>query len=200
MKAKAWFHRWLLALLLIIATQVQAFDIYALGTSNTNCKNAGQTYTAKLEQFLREKNLDARVINGGVDGDKPIWMMNRLKSALTNHADVKLVIFEPGPNERSKKWNLEPSAEILDFLHNSVIPTIYVSHSWLQSEEEAAEFAKTHGAYFYGHWNKGVPTDTEHRQYDMPGSAGHMTVLGCEKWAMQMASTVEQIVREKNIR
>jgi lysophospholipase L1-like esterase len=184
---------WLTA---VIAFQSHAFEILALGTSNTNCKNASQAYTAKLNQQLSKQGIGGHVINGGVDGDKPAWMLNRLKTALANTPDVKIVIFEPGPNERSKKWNLEPSAEILDYLKVQNIPAMYVSHSLLQTEDEAAEFAKAHGAHYYGHWNKGVPTDREHRQYDQPGSPGHMTVLGCERWADNLFPVLEKLIKD----
>jgi ADP-heptose:LPS heptosyltransferase len=182
-----------------LALQAHAFEIFALGTSNTNCKNANQAYTTTLNRLLSMRAMAGHVINGGVDGDKPVWMLNRLKTALAATPDIKLVIFEPGPNERSKKWNLEPSAEILDFLKVRGIPVLYVSHSLLQTEAEAAEFAKSHDAHYYGHWNMGVPTDREHRQYDQPGSPGHMTALGCERWANTLFPVLEKLLKDSRI-
>lgn len=196
MSAKQWA---VMGLAIAVATQAFAFEIFALGTSNTNCKNAGQAYTAKLNQLLGEHAINGHVINGGLDGDKPIWMLSRLKSALATGPDIKMVIFEPGPNELNKKWNLEPSAEILDFLKSQNIPTLYVSASRLQSEDEAADFAKSHGAHYYGHWNKGVPTDNLHRQYDIPGTPGHMTKLGCERWAGNLFPMLEQLINDYHL-
>jgi lysophospholipase L1-like esterase len=177
-----------------------AFEIYALGTSNTNCKNAGQAYTNRLNTLLAENKINAQVLNGGVDGDRPAWMLNRLKSALSEHKEIKLVIFEPGPNERNKRFNLEPSEEILAYLQEIKMPTIYVSHTWIQDSDEAKAFAAKYDATYYGQWNKGVPTDSDHRQYDLGGGAGHMTAKGCELWAQNMLPTIKEVINNNKIR
>jgi hypothetical protein len=79
------------------------------------------------------------------------------------------------------------------------MPTIYVSHQAIQSSEDASEMAKKYGAYYYGHWIKNIPIDTAHRQYDQPGQAGHMTVVGCQLWAKNMMPMINQVIKEKNI-
>ena len=176
-----------------------AFEIFALGTSNTNCKGAGQAYTTRLNELLAQDKINATVINAGVDGDRPTFMMARLEQGLKANPNIKIVIFEPGPNERNKKFNLEPSAQILSFLQKINIPTIYVSHMWLQNNEEAQEFATKYGAYYYGHWVKDVPTNTINRQYDQPGLPGHMTVTGCQLWANNMLPFVKEVMKARNI-
>lgn len=190
----------LLLTLLFLPFHANAFEILALGTSNTNCKNAGQAYTNQLNYLLLENSLNAKVINSGVDGDKPIWMLQRLESTLAENKNIKLVIFEPGPNERYKPSNIEPSEKILQFLEKIQMPTIYVSHSLIQSESEAQIFAEKFNAAYYGHWNKGVPTDYEHRQFDMPGSAGHMTAKGCQLWAKNIFPIIKMVVETKKIK
>ena len=175
------------------------FEIFALGTSNTNCKGAGQAYTTRLNELLAQDKINATVINAGVDGDRPTFMMARLEQGLKANPNIKIVIFEPGPNERNKKFNLEPSAQILAFLQKINMPTIYVSHGWLQNNEEAQEFATTYGAYYYGHWVKDVPTNTINRQYDQPGLPGHMTVTGCQLWANNMFPFVKEVMKARNI-
>lgn len=176
-----------------------AFEIFALGTSNTNCKGASQAYTNTLNDLLTQEKINATVINAGVDGDKPQFMMLRLEQGLKANPNTKIVIFEPGPNERNKKFNLEPSAQILAFLQKINMPTIYVSHAWLQNNEEAQEFATKYGAFYYGHWVKDVPTNTINRQYDQPGLPGHMTVAGCQLWANNMFPYIEKVIKAKNI-
>lgn len=59
-----------------------AFEILALGTSNTNCKGVERSkiFTAHLEELLRAEGFDANVINAGVDGDTPARMIKRLAS------------------------------------------------------------------------------------------------------------------------
>lgn len=174
-----------------------AFDVYALGTSNTNCKNANQAYTNKLNSILESDRI--RVINGGSDGDKPVWMKARLESAVAKNPEIRIVIFEPGPNERNKEYNIRPSAEILSWLQEKKIPTIYVSHSMIQNYSEAVEFAAQYNAHYYGNWTRGIPTDNVHRLYDQPGSPGHLSVKGCEIWAEQMAPLIREVAKKNGL-
>jgi ABC-type glycerol-3-phosphate transport system substrate-binding protein len=78
------------------------FEILALGTSNTNCKNAGQAFTSSLNDLLGQEKINATVINAGVDGDKPTFMQARLEQSIKAIPNIKIVIFEPGPNEKNK--------------------------------------------------------------------------------------------------
>lgn len=103
----------------------------------------------------------------GVDGDKPFWMINRMKTLV--HETTRLVLFEPGPNDANKSSNVEYSEKILADLQSKNIPVIYLSNPRIQDEVEAQTTANKFGAYYYGAWNKGVPTDRIHRQYDLPG-------------------------------
>ena len=187
----------------MICGSVFAFDIYALGTSATNCKGVDRDkiFPVKLEQFLRSDGYDVNVINGGEDGDKPFWMIRRLDRVFDSN--VRLVIFEPGPNDRNASSALESTEKILNILKDHHLPTIYASN-YFQSPEEAAETAKKYDAYYYGPWSKGVPVDNEHWQFDFSrggkGPGGHMTSAGCEIVSRQMAPLVEKILREKGIR
>jgi hypothetical protein len=187
------------AILLLLSNHLFAFEIFALGTSNTNCKNADQAYTSTLNDLLRQEKINATVINAGVDGDKPTFMQARLEQSIKANANIKMVIFEPGPNEKNKRFNASASADILAYLQEQKMPTIYVSHQAIQSSEEASEMAKKYGAFYYGHWIKNVPIDTEHRQYDQPGQAGHMTVVGCQLWAKNMFPFIREVLRARNI-
>jgi hypothetical protein len=183
----------------LISINSFAFEIFALGTSNTNCKGAGQAYTTKLNELLIEDKINATVINAGVDGDRPAFMMTRLEQGLKANSNIKIVIFEPGPNERNKSFNLGPSEEILAYLQKLSMPTIYVSHQAIQSGEEGREMAKKYGAYYYGHWIKDIPVNTTNRQYDQPGQAGHMTVAGCQLWANNMFPFIKEVIKARNI-
>ena len=176
------------------------FEVLALGTSNTNCKNADQAYTSTLNDLLRQEKINVTVVNGGVDGDKPTFMQARLEQSIKANTNIKMVVFEPGPNEKNKRFNLGASEDILAYLQEQKMPTIYVSHQAIQSSEEASETAKKYGAYYYGHWIKNVPVDREYRQYDQPGQAGHMTVAGCQLWAKNMLPMLKQVIQDKNIK
>jgi len=127
-------------------------------------------------------------------------MMNRLEAGLKTYPNIKLVIFEPGPNEKFKPANLEASGNILAHLQENKIPTIYVSNTSIQSDDEAEGFAKKYGAYYYGRWKKNIPRDNTHNQFDEGTSGGHLTVKGCELWAENMLPLVLQVMKEKNIR
>jgi len=175
------------------------FEIFALGTSNTNCKGAGQAYTNALNDMFAQEKINGQVINAGVDGDRPAFMMPRLEQGLKNYPNTKIVIFEPGPNEKNPKFSIGPSEEILAYLQKMNMPTIFVSNSIIYpTEDEGAELAKKYGAYYYGHWTKNIPKDHEHRQFDM-ASGGHATVLGCQVWAQNIFPLLKQVIKEKSI-
>jgi hypothetical protein len=190
-------------LFLMICGSALAFDIYALGTSATNCKGVerDKIFPVRLEQFLRGDGYDATVINGGEDGDKPVWMIRRLDRVLGSN--VRLVIFEPGPNDRDGSSALEATEKILGILREHHMPAIYASN-YFQTPEEAADTAKKYDAYYYGPWSKGIPVDSEHWQFDFnmggKGPGGHMTAAGCELVARQMVPLVEKVLLEKGIR
>lgn len=188
----------LAAIIAFCSSSAMAFDIFALGTSNTNCHGVDRSliFTVRLEELLRADGIDAHVINASLDGDKPAWMESRLRAGITDK--TRLVIFEPGPNELNKSYNVEPSEKILSVLQAMHMPTIYVSHKLIQTNDEAEETAKKYGAYYYGHFAKDIPVDTLHRQYDKPGG-GHLAAAGCLLWAKNMAPLVKRVIEEAHI-
>ena len=191
-----------LALAVSFSTGSVALEILAIGTSNTNCKGVDRAkiFPAQLEGLLRADGIDATVINDGVDGDMPHWMINRV-TGIGFLDRAQLVIFEPGPNDRNKSSNVEYSEKVLAHLQERKIPAIYVSHGQIQSTEAAQATAEKYGAYYYGHWTTGVPVDKIHRQYDMGhGRPGHMTAEGCQLWARNMLPLVKRVLMEKGIR
>ncbi len=149
--------------------------------------------------MLSEEKIDAAVINAGIDGDRPVFMLSRLEAGLKNHPNIKIVIFEPGPNERNPRFNLESTEQILEYLNKIKMPTIYVSHRIIQSDEDAEKLAKKYNAYYYGDWRKDVPLDRIHRQYDMGSSGGHMTVEGCQLWAKNMFPILKKVINENKL-
>ncbi len=189
----------IIAVLVFVSSVVNAFEIFALGTSNTNCKGVDRSkiFTVKLEELLHADGIDAKVINAGVDGDKPMWMLDRLQQGVTDQ--TKIVLFEPGPNDRNKSSNVESSEKVLAALQKMNMPTIYISAPIIQTNSEAQETAAKYGAYYYGHWIKGVPVDRVHRQYDQ-SSGGHMTAEGCQLWASNIQPLVKHVIEERNIR
>lgn len=193
--------KWLAVLAFsLFVPPLAAFEILALGTSNTNCLGVEreQSFTVHLQSLLRAEGHAATVVNGGVDGDKPFWMIGRM-NALINE-NTRLVIFEPGPNDRNKSSNVDYSERILAELQRRKIPAIYVSHPWIQNLEEARNSAQRYGAYYYGHWTLGVPVDRVHRQYDTGDGPGHMTGAGCMLWAKSMVGLVQKVINDSDAR
>ena len=177
------------------------FVIHALGTSNTNCKGVdrNESFTVHLQELLRADSIDATVINGGVDGDRPVWMGARLFGANGISPETRLVIFEPGPNDKNRNSSIASSEEILSILQGRKLPAIYVSSRAIQTNEEAEATARKFGAYYYGHWNKDVPVDRTHRQFDMAGG-GHMTAEGCQLWAKNILPLVKTVLTKEGIK
>jgi hypothetical protein len=181
-------------LLLLSPSVCFGFEIFALGTSNTNCKDANQAFTNTLNELLAQDGLPGTVINAGVDGDRPVFMVERLKQGLVKYPNIKLVLFEPGPNEKNPRFNLGPSAEILSYLQDSKIPTIFMSNRSIQpDDDEAKQFSEKYGAYYYGHWARNTPGDSEY------WSNKHMTEKGCRLWANNLLPLIKQVIKERNI-
>jgi len=189
----------------LLATAAQAFEIYAIGTSATNCKGVDQdkTFTVRLQEILRRDGYDATVINGGIDGDRPVWIYKRLPQAI--NARTRLVIFEPGPNDPDPAYSREYAEKGLAWLQEHHMPAIYMSSPRAHSAEQAADAARRYGAYYYGTMSKGVPVDRAHWQFDNDkqfggsgkGPGGHMTAEGCLMAAQGIAPLVEQVLQEK---
>jgi hypothetical protein len=185
-------------------TNAYAFDVLAFGASAINCKGVprDQIFSAKLQGDLRADGIDATVINAGQDGDLPAWMLKRLQPLLT--PNIKLVIFEPGPNAKNKEQTLPYAEEILALLQKRQIATIYVSAASLQSNEDADKMAKKYGAFAYGHWAHDIPLDAKHFQFDQAqggkGRGGHLTTEGCALWAKIMTPFAESVIKQSGIR
>jgi hypothetical protein len=188
------------AFLLLAPTSAPAFEILAIGTSNTNCKGVDRamSFTVQLEGLLRAEGFDATVVNSGVDGDRPVWMAARLFGTNGINANTKLVIFEPGPNDRNVSANVAFSEKILAQLQERRMPTIYISSRLIQNEQEAQATAQKYGAHYYGQWGKEVPRDRTYWQYDMAGP-GHMSGEGCQLWARRMLPFVKNVLAEIGI-
>lgn len=177
-----------------------AIDIFALGTSNTNCRAGGNAFTVNLEALLSESGINANVINAGIDGDRPVFMMNRLEHGLNTFPNIKIVIFEPGPNERNPSFATPYIDKILLFLQEKKITTIYISSDFIQPREEARATAEKYGAFYDGPWQKGVPVNRENFTFDgVKWAGGHMAEAGCKLRAKNLLPTVLKAIKEKNI-
>lgn len=150
----------------VIFSNAYSFEILALGTSNTNCRAGGHAFTSTVESLLVANRINATVLNAGVDGDKPTFMLNRLESLLKANPDIKLVIFEPGPNEKRKNINVETLETVLAYLQSIKMPTIYASSDYAHTRAEGQAAADKFDAYYYGPWYQGVPRDKEHYTFD----------------------------------
>jgi acyl-CoA thioesterase-1 len=80
-------------------SQARPLNIVAIGASNTSGLGVGEqnAYPAVLERLLRQKGIDAHVINAGVLGDVTAGMRNRLDAVVPRGTDI--VILQPGGND-----------------------------------------------------------------------------------------------------
>jgi acyl-CoA thioesterase-1 len=92
-----------LAALLFTATppaaQANAVTIVAIGASNTSGWGVGSggAYPQRLEDMLKAKGIDARVVNAGVVLDTTSGMLSRLDAAVPD--GTRVVILQPGGND-----------------------------------------------------------------------------------------------------
>ncbi|MGN6747616.1 MAG: GDSL-type esterase/lipase family protein [Xanthobacteraceae bacterium] len=79
--------------------QARPLNIVAIGASNTSGFGVGEqnAYPAVLEWLLRQKGIEAHVVNAGVLGDVTAGMRNRLDAAVPTGTDI--VILQPGAND-----------------------------------------------------------------------------------------------------
>jgi acyl-CoA thioesterase I len=79
--------------------QARPLNIVAIGASNTSGLGVGEqnAYPAVLERLLRQKGIDAHVVNAGVWGDVTAGMRNRLDAVVPKGTDI--VILQPGAND-----------------------------------------------------------------------------------------------------
>jgi hypothetical protein len=157
------------------------------------------TVTVQLEKLLREEGINANVINSAQNGDKPIFMVNRIKAALEKPS-TKIVLFEPGPNDKNKTSNIEYAEKILALIKEKNIPTVYFRTAQIQNEEEGEATAKKYDAIYYGNWTRDIPIDREHRQYDNGIGAGHLAAAGCIVWAKNIFPIVKKIIADNQIK
>ncbi|MCH2487149.1 MAG: arylesterase [Erythrobacter sp.] len=75
----------------ILAFGDSLFAGYGVGTENS--------YPAKLEDALRARGIDARIVNAGVSGDTSGAGRQRLPFVLDKQQDIDLVILELGGND-----------------------------------------------------------------------------------------------------
>ena len=81
------------------AARADTLTVVAIGASNTSGWGVGEkaAYPAHLEALLRERGLDARVVNAGKLFDTTGGMLARLDAAVP--PETALVVVQPGAND-----------------------------------------------------------------------------------------------------
>ena len=99
MAVRLWAWLCVVSVVLISPLQARPLEIVAIGASNTTGFGVGtdNAYPAVLERLLRQKGIDAHVVNAGVNGDVTSGMRNRLDAAVPSGTDI--VILQPGGND-----------------------------------------------------------------------------------------------------
>lgn len=84
------------------AGAANAQRIVALGASNTYGKTVSrpQAYPAVLQGLLRQRGVNATVVNAGINGDTTGGMLARMPRVVPNGTAV--VILQPGGNDRRR--------------------------------------------------------------------------------------------------
>ncbi|WP_246788306.1 GDSL-type esterase/lipase family protein [Bradyrhizobium sp. CCBAU 53421] len=98
----------------VLATVCAGFTkpvrVVAVGASNTQGWYVGKqgAYPAKLESLLREKGVNANVVNAGVPFDTTAGMLKRIDRDVPTGTDI--VILQPGGNDRRFLVTMEQRA------------------------------------------------------------------------------------------
>jgi acyl-CoA thioesterase-1 len=90
-----------MALLLSVTPSfAKSLRIVAIGASNTQGFYVGEegAYPAQLQKLLKQKGIDAEVVNAGVPFDTTASMLRRIDNAVPRGTDI--AILQPGANDR----------------------------------------------------------------------------------------------------
>jgi acyl-CoA thioesterase-1 len=92
------------------AAQASPVTVVAVGASNTSGWGVGgaAAYPQKLEDMLKARGIDAKVVNAGVVLDTTAGMLNRLDAAVPD--GTRIVILQPGGNDARFLRNKEQRA------------------------------------------------------------------------------------------
>ena len=88
------------ALLFVTPAAAKTLRIVAIGASNTHGFYIGKenAYPAQLQQLLKQKGIDAEIVNAGVAFDTTAAMLRRIDSDVPKGTDI--AILQPGANDR----------------------------------------------------------------------------------------------------
>lgn len=200
----------LAALPLVLALSVtparaagEPLTILALGDSLTAGLGLEQNeaFPAKLEQALKAKGLDVKVINAGVSGDTAVQGAARLDWSLTD--DVKAVIVELGANDALR--GLDPAQagaalkEIVGKLQAKKLPVLVAGMRSPPNlgpdygkafEAIYAQFAGQEGVLLYPFFLDGVAADPKLNQQD----GMHPTAAGVDVIVARIMPQVEALI------
>lgn len=81
------------------SAQANPVTVVAIGASNTSGWGVGSAgaYPKKLEDMLKARGIDAKVVNAGIVLDTTVGMLNRLDAAVPD--GTRVVILQPGGND-----------------------------------------------------------------------------------------------------
>lgn len=186
-----------------VAAQIQPLTILALGDSLTAGLGLeqNQAFPAKLEEALKAKGHDVKVLNAGVSGDTAVQGAARLDWSLTE--DVAAVIVELGANDALR--GLDPVqagaalTEIVSKLQTKKLPVLIAgmrSPPNLGPEYAAsfeaiyAQFAGQEGVLLYPFFLDGVAADATLNQPD----GLHPTAAGVDVIVARILPQVEALI------
>jgi len=181
----------------------EPLTILALGDSLTAGLGLEQNeaFPAKLEQALKAKGLDVKVINAGVSGDTAVQGAARLDWSLTD--DVQAVIVELGANDALR--GLDPAQagaalkEIVGKLQAKKLPVLVAGMRSPPNlgpdygkafEGIYAQFAGQQGVLLYPFFLDGVAADPKLNQQD----GMHPTAAGVDVIVARIMPQVEALI------
>jgi len=186
----------------VLPAEAEPITIVALGDSNTNGDGVGRAYAwpALLEQLLRQKGYDVRILNAGVSGDTTAEGLARLDQAVPDGTDAAIVFL--GRNDlrlrRPETSIRENLAAILSRLSDRDIAILLVGFP----PYNFSDIALTYGASYHPDFFSGVTRNGRKlSRYTLPlDPVRHLNPSGYRVIANQLLPAAEDLIVSTNNR
>lgn len=172
-------------------------SVVALGDSNFNGDGVIRAHAlpAQIEELLRKKGYDVRILNAGVSGDTTAGGLSRLDQVVPADADAAIVFL--GRNDMRFRVPVSVTREnittIVQRLRKRRIPTLLIGFP----PDDFSDIARENSAIYYPDFFDGVTDDNGRKRfrYVLPfDPVRHLNPSGYGVIAERLLSDVEKLI------